>query len=82
MPEVGRVMKKAKTYGTPAAAELIGVHYLTLHRWLQAGKVDARAIELADGRKLWQWTDDDIEKAKAFKAGQKLGRPPKPKAKK
>ena len=74
-------MKKAKTYGTPAAAKLIGVHYLTLHRWLEAGKVKPKGIELADGRKLWQWTDDDIEKARAVKAEQKLGRPPKTKAK-
>jgi len=74
-------MTKAKIYGTPAAAKLIGVHYLTLHRWLEAGKVKPKGIDLADGRKLWQWTDEDIEKAKRFKAGQKLGRPPKAKAK-
>jgi predicted site-specific integrase-resolvase len=75
-------MAKTKFYGTPAAAKLVGVHYLTLHRWLEAGKVKPKGIELADGRKLWQWTDEDIEKARKFKAEQKLGRPAKAKAKK
>ncbi len=69
-----------KTYSTPKAAKLIGAHYVTVHRWLAEGLITPESIELSDGRKLWRWTDADIAKAKAVKAGRKSG--PKPKAKK
>jgi predicted site-specific integrase-resolvase len=69
----------AKTYGTPAVAKMVKVHYVTLHRWIAAGKIKPHGIELADGRTLYQWTDADIEKAKALKAKSKPGRKPKAK---
>ena len=72
----------ANAYGTPAVAKMIGIHYVTLHRWIHAGRIKPRGIKLADGRVLYQWTDADIAKAKALKAETKLGRPPKAKEKK
>lgn len=67
------------TYGTPAVAKMVGIHYVTLHRWIADGKIKPHGIELADGRMLYQWTDADIAKAKALKGETKLGRPPKSK---
>jgi predicted site-specific integrase-resolvase len=54
---------------------MIGVHHLTLHRWLKAGKVKPKGVKLANGSTIWQWTDADIEKAKKLK--QPPGRPRK-----
>jgi len=68
---------KPKVYGTPRVAKLVGIHYLTLHRWISEGKIKPHGIPLADGRVLYQWTEKDIETAKKIKAETKLGRPPK-----
>ena len=65
-----------KTYGTPQAAKKIGVSFITLHRWLKAGKIHPQGIPL-EGRTLWRWTDADIAKGRKVKAAQKPG--PKPK---
>ena len=70
----------AKTYSTPKAAKLIGVHFVTVHRWLAEGLIKPASVELEDGRRLWRWTDADIAAAKKLKAERKSG--PKPKAKK
>jgi excisionase family DNA binding protein len=64
-----------KTFSTPQAAKLIGVHLLTVHRWLKAGKIKPQAIELSDGRKLWRWSESDIARAKKLKVPP--GRPKK-----
>jgi predicted site-specific integrase-resolvase len=57
----------SKLYTTPKAAKLIRVSIITLYRWLAAGKVKPKGIELADGRVLWQWSEADITKAKGLK---------------
>ena len=66
-----------KTYGTPKAAQLIGVSFATIHRWLRDKKIRPQGIPLDDGRMLWRWTDADIAKGRKVKAAQKPG--PKPK---
>ncbi len=65
-----------KTYTTPQAAKLIGVSFITLHRWLRDGKIRPQGIPLA-GRTVWVWRDTDIARGKKVKAQQKPG--PKPK---
>lgn len=75
------MVKKAKVYSTPQAAKLIGVHVVTLWRWLSDGKVKAEGVPLTGGKMLWQWTEESIEAAKAFKATQKVGRPTRKKSK-
>ena len=72
-----------KTYNTEDAAKRAGVHYVTLRRWLARGKfTPSVGIEMADGRKLWRFTEADVrDLAKLAKErrwnwpGQ--GRPPK-----
>jgi len=71
-----------KTYSTPKAAKLIGVHFVTVHRWLGDGLIKPASVELGDGRKLWRWSDADIAAAKKLKAERKPGRKPKSKVKK
>lgn len=67
-----------KTYSTPLAAKKIGVSFITVHRWLKAGKIRPQGIPL-DGRTLWRWTDADIAKGRKVKAAQKPGPKAKPK---
>ena len=66
-----------KTYGTPRAAKLIGVSFITLHRWIRDKKILPSVAVPLDGRTLWRWTDADIAKGRKVKAAQKPG--PKPK---
>jgi len=68
----------AKIYSTPKAAKLIGIHNVTLHRWLAEGIIKPASVELGDGRKLWRWTDADIASAIKLKADRQPG--PKPKS--
>jgi|ERR1700730_16614338 len=67
-----------KTFSTPRAAKLIGVHVITVHRWLAEGLIEPASVELEDGRKLWRWTDADIAAAIKLKESRKSG--PKPKS--
>jgi hypothetical protein len=66
-----------KYYTTRQAAEKVGVHFLTLHRMLAAGKIKPKpkGIPLPGDKTLWQWTDADIAKAKSLKLPK--GRPRK-----
>jgi predicted site-specific integrase-resolvase len=61
-----------KTYTTPQAAKLIGVSFITLHRWLRDGKIRPQGIPMA-GRTVWVWRDADIARGKKVKAQQKPG---------
>jgi excisionase family DNA binding protein len=67
------------TYSTEEAAKRVGVHRLTLQRWLSEGKVRASQSVPLKGRTLWRWTDADLKKVRRFKATQKPGRKPKSK---
>lgn len=57
-----------KTYSTKEAAELIGVHWVTLLNWIRSGKVRPSQHLRMNGATYWRWTDSDIAKTKAFKA--------------
>jgi hypothetical protein len=65
-----------KTYGTPQAAKLIGVNFITLHRWIRDKKIRPSVAVPLDGRTMWRWTDADIAKGRKVKAAHKPG--PKP----
>ncbi len=65
-----------RAYSTKQAAKLIGVHRVTLQRWIAEGAVKPSESMKLDGGKVWLWTPADLEKARRFKATQKRG--PKP----
>jgi len=69
-----------KTYSTKQAAKLIGVHFVTLKRWLAARKIRPSIGTPMNGRTLWRFTDTDVDKFRRFKGTQKTG--PKPKKRK
>jgi len=68
-----------KTCSTRQAAKLIGVHIVTLKRWLASGKIRPSIGTPMDGRTLWRFTDADVERFRKFKGTLKSG--PKPKKK-
>ena len=71
---IGSIMKN---YSTRQAAKLIGVHVVTLKRWLAAGKIRPSIAVPFDGRTLWRFSLADVRRFKKFGAVQKRG--PKPK---
>jgi hypothetical protein len=56
-----------KTYSTKEAARQVGIHWVTLLRWLAAGKVSA-SIEIGmNGGRHWRWTAGDVAKIREYK---------------
>ena len=54
-------------YSTRQAAKMVGIHWVTLRRWLAAGKVrPSHAIPL-NGSTLWRWTQADVERLRKYK---------------
>jgi hypothetical protein len=78
------IYTSVRTYSTQQAAEKIGIHWVTLHRWLAAKKIRPTiAVPMDGGRTLWRWTEKDIAKLeKVKKTTYRKGRGRKPKAKK
>ncbi len=71
-----------RTYSTRQAAKLVGIHWVTLHRWLAAGKVRPSQSIQMNGGKLWRWTHSDVGKVRRYKLKfyrKGRGRKPKPK---
>lgn len=71
-----------RTYSTKAAAKLAGIHWVTLHRWLAAGKVRPSIAVRMNGSTLWRWTKADVERVRKHKAAHyRKGRGRKKKSK-
>jgi hypothetical protein len=70
-----------RTYSTGRVAKEIGVHKITLIRWLLDGKVqEPRRINQA-GQELRIWTHRDVERVRRYKQEnyrKGRGRKPKP----
>jgi excisionase family DNA binding protein len=54
-------------YTTEEAAKKIGIHQVTLQRWIKAGKVEAPKPTLIGAVGYRLWSLDEIEEAKAVK---------------
>jgi excisionase family DNA binding protein len=65
-----------KTYSTTRAAKLIGVHVVTLRKWLASRKMRPSIATPMDGRTLWRFTDSDVTRFRKFKGTLKPGRKP------
>lgn len=71
-----------RTYSTAQVAKEIGVHKITLIRWLLDGKVrEPRRINQV-GQELRVWTDRDVQRVRRYKQENYCkGRGRKPKSK-
>jgi hypothetical protein len=71
-----------KTYSTVQVARMIGVHKVTLQRWLLGGKTAEPRRITNGGMDLRLWTDRDIERVRKYKQeNYRKGRGRKPKFK-
>jgi len=61
------MLSLSRTYSTKEAAKKVGVHWMTLHKWLAAGKIRPSEQIGMNGGKHWRWTSKDIEKIKKYK---------------
>ena len=67
-----------KTYSTAQVARMVGVHKVTLQRWLLSGKVREPRRIRNGGVNARIWTNRDVERVKKYKAASYMkGRGPK-----
>jgi len=72
-----------RTYSTEEVANAVGIHRITLQRWLSDGKVKASLSMPMSGRTLWRWTGRDLARVRKYKEKfyrKGRGRKKKPKA--
>lgn len=66
-------ISRQKTYSTREVAELVGIHRVTLQRWIKrVGIKPSQAIPMGVLReqKLYRWSQQDVEVVKHLKASQ------------
>jgi predicted site-specific integrase-resolvase len=72
-----------KTYSTPEVAKAVGVHRITLQRWLATGKVRPSLAIPANGHTIRRFSEADVKRVKKYKEKNyykgRGGRKPKPK---
>ena len=56
-----------KRLSTSAVAKLVGVHPLTLERWLSSGALRWPKTLIADGHVLRLWDEADVERVRRYK---------------
>jgi len=56
-----------RNYSTQQVAKMVGIHWMTLHRWLASGVVRPSIGVPMNGRTLWRWTDRDLERVRKYK---------------
>ncbi len=62
------------TYSTAQVARILGIGTDTLHRWLRERKVPVPDLKSVGGVRVRLWSEDDLAKAKRYKAGHYWGR--------
>ena len=55
-------------YSTNGAARKVGIHPITLHRWVLEGRVKAPQKQRIGGVMVRLWTDPDVERVRKYKA--------------
>jgi DNA-binding transcriptional MerR regulator len=59
-----------KTCSTAQVAKMLGIHKVTLQRWLLAGKVKEPQRVTVGGINARVWTDRDVERVRKYKAAR------------
>lgn len=47
---------------------MVGVHWTSIHRWLRSKAIRPSVAVPMNGRTLWRWTDEDVERVRKYKA--------------
>jgi DNA-binding transcriptional MerR regulator len=64
-----------KTYSTIRVAKLLDVTSDTLHRWIREGCIEAPPVQSLGGMKVRLWSEEDVGKARKYKAEQYRKKP-------
>jgi predicted site-specific integrase-resolvase len=75
---MAKTLSEMRTFSTEEAAEQIGIHPVTLHKWLAAGVIRPTLAIPFGTHTVWRWTLSDLEEARKAKAQRRRG--PKPRA--
>jgi predicted site-specific integrase-resolvase len=69
-----------KQFSTPEVAKLVGVHTITLERWLSSGRVATPKRLLVGSRVVRLWNENDVKRILKYKQeNYRKGRGRKPK---
>jgi excisionase family DNA binding protein len=68
MPAPGRGRRRAKELSIHEAADRLGVHYMTVYRYIRTGRIPARK---ADGE--WRLTLADVDRFRPLRAPRRVG---------
>jgi len=69
-------------YSTNGAARKLGIHPITLHRWVLEGRINAPKKQRIGGVAVRLWTDRDMKRVRKYKQeNYRKGRGRKPKRK-
>jgi DNA-binding transcriptional MerR regulator len=71
-----------RTYSTVQVAALLNIGTDTLHRWMREKKVPIPPIQSVGGMSIRLWSDEDVKKARTYKAKHYWGRGGRKKRKK
>lgn len=71
-----------RTYSTSQAARKLRISYMTLYRYIVAGKIKPPALRRVGGVKVRLWTERDIARVRKALPKLKDGRRQKPKREK
>lgn len=58
------VISSSKLKSTREAAKQLGIHFITLHRYISAKKVPAPKVQKVGGIKVRLWSSRDIERVR------------------
>jgi predicted site-specific integrase-resolvase len=71
-----------KTYSTVEVAELLEISWDTLNRWIREKRFDTPPVQSLGRIRVRLWTEEDLEKVRAYKAGHYWGKGGRKKRKK
>jgi len=60
------VIRKCKLRSTREAAKVLGIHHITLQRYVMTKKVSAPSVQKVGGVRVRLWRKEDIENVRKF----------------
>jgi DNA-binding transcriptional MerR regulator len=57
-----------RNYSTSEAARAVGIHPITLHRWVLQGKIKGPRKQRIGGIVIRLWSERDLERVRKYKA--------------
>jgi excisionase family DNA binding protein len=70
-----------KTYSTAEAAELVGISWDTIHRWMREKKIKAPPPQSVGRIQIRLWTEDDLDRVRKYKVEHYRKKPKRKKKK-